>query len=249
MIEPEFRPRGLFIPLELLHEPRLSYHDKFLVVIVDMLDNDARHCFASNAFLASILNSSEPSVANGITRAKKAAWIEQVPNPGGERRLTTPLRVNREALEAVLKIEKVPSQNGEEAVLNFESVDNKVDVHELIVSSEEESPLSIFKQYFPDYSPNIFQVDQLESLVTNLDLWKKTCAFWRGNNYQGRHITRLIDCYNNGNALLKENGYQNGSPATVSNDLDSCPVCDNGMKEQCPYHNSYTELVKKSYNL
>jgi hypothetical protein len=219
----ELQVRGLYIPFSLFEDDRVSYHDKLLVVIIDMLDNDdQRHCFASNAFLAAKLRSTEASVANGITRLKKVGWVS-VTQHLDERRITT-----------LLKIEKPPSQNREDPVLKIEKplISGRELVDE-ISSEREEDALSIFRTTFPDFNPNVFQIDQIETLVTDLPRWKKTVKFWVGNGYQARHVDRLIDCYNNGNALPKEN---DGKPTdrVVIDDISSCPICDNGM--QCPHH-------------
>lgn len=105
------------------------------------------------------------------------------------------------------------------------------------------TPLSIFRQYFPDFIPSVFQQDLIESSVDpSKDLlysrWKRAVMFWAGNGYQPRSVDKLINCYESG-AYAKEYTNGNSVPTVAAVINDGCGICEaikNGVEGSCPYH-------------
>jgi DNA-binding MarR family transcriptional regulator len=251
----ELQVRGLFIPLDLFKDKRLTTTEKLLIVLVDMLDNGSRHCYASNHYLGELLGVTEQHVINSLTKLRRLGWVSDLPGGEDKRRITTLLGDTRGQLRRVAEREDVPTDKSvgqsleQSAVQPLEPVmappiNRFLDYKDECLEIKEESALSIFKTFFPDVSPNLFQQDQLTTYVTDLSKWKTTVVFWKTNGYQGRHVGRLIDCYTNGNALPKANGNGNGrqqvTGMVVQDDLaqypNRCPICGNTGQETCPYH-------------
>lgn len=83
---------GLFVPVELLDDPRLSALEKLLLVEIDALrGDDGQGCFASNAYLGKVVGMSAGSVANAVTKMRRLGYIETLSFDGRHRRLVARL--------------------------------------------------------------------------------------------------------------------------------------------------------------
>lgn len=255
----EFNIDQLSIPYDtLFKDKRVNHAQKFLIAIIHRLDHDMRHCYASNEYLAEALNMSESYVANSLSRLKETGWVIQVDKGDGERHLTTLLGKEKRRTQALLESENGASRIREEGLLESENINNSED--ELRKEKREElqptqpselqdlefvsngarvelNPLSVFKEFFPLYRPNVVQLNLMEVEVQDLELWRTTCKFWVSMGYEGRKMPLLLDCYKNKTALKKYEG--NGNKPTeriVLNDFDHCPSCDAGFKDECFMH-------------
>lgn len=78
-------PKGLWIPGEVLYNTELSYMEKHLFCWIQMLDNDGG-CFASNEYLASLLDIKNPiSISQAVSRLKDLGYIHQTSFDGRKR--------------------------------------------------------------------------------------------------------------------------------------------------------------------
>lgn len=94
---------GIFIPAALYLEKSLSWSEKILIIEINSLDNyenklpngDPMGCYASNEYLAEFLGITEKSVANMVSKLKKAGWVRQLWFDGRRRGLRTSFYENR----------------------------------------------------------------------------------------------------------------------------------------------------------
>lgn len=67
---------GMWIPGDIAFDERLTYTDRFLFSYINILDN-SNGCFASNRFLANIMNVTSRTITAGISRLKDFDYIKQ----------------------------------------------------------------------------------------------------------------------------------------------------------------------------
>lgn len=70
--------KGVWIPKEIWLDERLTALEKIILIEIDSLDNEDKHCFASNGYLAEFCQCSEVKVSNAISKLIKLGYIEQV---------------------------------------------------------------------------------------------------------------------------------------------------------------------------
>lgn len=75
---------GLYIPIELISDERLNWTDRPLFAVIKLFDMK-NHCFASNQYLARILNLSEITISNSINRLIEFGYVEKVSFDGRRR--------------------------------------------------------------------------------------------------------------------------------------------------------------------
>ena len=78
--------RGVWIPLEVIFNPDLSYLNGVVFWIITQLDNEETHCYATNEYIASYLNVTTQSVSNSISKLKKYGYIKTVFNQRSARK-------------------------------------------------------------------------------------------------------------------------------------------------------------------
>ncbi len=79
MEEPKMRCTGVFIPVEVLTCQEISPNEKLLLSFIDALYNeDFGGCFASNTYLARLLNLKEDTISKCITNLRSIGLIEDV---------------------------------------------------------------------------------------------------------------------------------------------------------------------------
>lgn len=71
-----FIPQSINIPLALFEDERLSPMDKYLYFFIEGLDNE-RGCYASNGYLATMMNSSSVTISQSISNLKKCGYVLQ----------------------------------------------------------------------------------------------------------------------------------------------------------------------------
>jgi hypothetical protein len=230
------------IPDALYEDDRLSYSDKFLVALIDRLDNE-EHCWATNEYLAKRLRKTEQQVANSLTKLRKAGWVRDVSVPFETSRcLTTPLRAHREELKA-LHNGLTNFGKGADDLTNFGNEDltnfGKEYKSEELVSEkkrEEESlphpALQIYQEYFPDNPLSCFQQDQVLDAVKggSVGLWSASCKHWKTGNWSVRNLPGLLDMHMR---KIEEQKKPVLSKDRVVPD-EGCPGCRS--LTLCPYH-------------
>jgi hypothetical protein len=60
---------------------------------------------------------------------------------------------------------------------------------------QENEHLQAYKRVFPQARPTIFQMELIESTVTDEKAWKKTLEFWAGNDYRPQSVFKMLDYY------------------------------------------------------
>jgi DNA-binding MarR family transcriptional regulator len=85
-ISEENRPglKYLVIPIEVLCNKKLSYTDKVIFAIVDLFDNK-NHCYATNEYLARVLEVSSQTVSNSINVLIDHEYLEKIGFDGRRR--------------------------------------------------------------------------------------------------------------------------------------------------------------------
>lgn len=102
----------------------------------------------------------------------------------------------------------------------------------------EEPSLQIFKQYSPDYCPNLIQQNEIIETTkgTMASQWTACCKFWSMHGWSFRNVTGLLECYSNKTYEQAAPENQLTKERVVIDDFDRCPICENGMQSACPYH-------------
>lgn len=67
--------KGLWIPAEILSDPRLTPLDKLIFSAVLLLDDKERGCFASNAYLASLCGCGKTKVSTSIAKLEALSYL------------------------------------------------------------------------------------------------------------------------------------------------------------------------------
>ena len=57
--------------------------------------------------------------------------------------------------------------------------------------------LTIYAEYFPEFTPSCFQQDLIEQTVTDMEVWRETLLYWAGNGYRPQSILKMLDYYGN----------------------------------------------------
>jgi len=84
--EPKCRFTGIFIPVEILEYPNISWSEKLLISWIDALyDEEKGGCYASNDYLASRLGVASNTIAKSLGNLRKAGLLEDVHFDGRER--------------------------------------------------------------------------------------------------------------------------------------------------------------------
>ena len=83
--KPEFSPKGVWIPGEVAFNEDLSFTERFVFWIVEGLDNEETHCFASNEYIAGIMGVKESTIRNSISKLVKKGYLRRVSFDGRTR--------------------------------------------------------------------------------------------------------------------------------------------------------------------
>jgi hypothetical protein len=79
--------KGVWIPVEIWNDHRLSWMEKCLWAEISFLGTKEKPCFASNAYLAKMFNSTESSISNMISKMRSFEMIKQVSYDGRCRKI------------------------------------------------------------------------------------------------------------------------------------------------------------------
>lgn len=77
--------RYLAIPVEVFLNKNLDKTSILLFPVIDMLDNSRDHCYASNAYLANLLNTSPWNISTSLSLLIEQGYVEQVSFDGRKR--------------------------------------------------------------------------------------------------------------------------------------------------------------------
>lgn len=58
-----------------------------------------------------------------------------------------------------------------------------------------DDPVALHGQYYPEVRLNTYQEDQIIQIVDDLDLWDVVLDYWKGNDYIGRHVKKMLNAY------------------------------------------------------
>lgn len=60
---------------------------------------------------------------------------------------------------------------------------------------KELNPLEMYQKVFPYTHLNFVQIDQIESEVTNLEVWKSVLYEWAGNGWRPQSVFKMLRMY------------------------------------------------------
>lgn len=79
--------KGVWIPVEIWEAEGLSWMEKCLWAEISSLGTEDKPCYASNAYLAEMFNSSEASIANMISKLRSLNMIKNIAYDGRHRKI------------------------------------------------------------------------------------------------------------------------------------------------------------------
>ncbi len=79
--------KGIYIPINVWSDKRMSCVEKMILAEVDSLDDGVRHCFASNGYLADFLGISVSTVQRALSALLKLGYIKITPSDGAKPRV------------------------------------------------------------------------------------------------------------------------------------------------------------------
>lgn len=91
----QFHLRYLTLPVEVFLNKNLDKTSLLLFPVIDLLDNSWKHCFASNQYLARILNTSERNITASMSLLIEQKYVDQV-SFNGRKRI---VKINKDFLE------------------------------------------------------------------------------------------------------------------------------------------------------
>lgn len=106
------------------------------------------------------------------------------------------------------------------------------DSEQIPEEQKEQDINSILKRVFPELHPSPFQLDQLYTLVTDIEVFEAACVKWGLSGWRGRNIAGLLELYDR-LVAEKVNPTTQLSPTPVVIE-DECAYCTGPM--QCPVH-------------
>jgi len=111
--EPKQRFTGIFLPAEILEMSEISWMEKILLSHIDSLYcKEHGGCYASNAYLATILGSEENTIAKSITKLRKLDLIEDVSFNGRQRVIRSLVNKFVDKHQSKAGLDKNPMQGG-----------------------------------------------------------------------------------------------------------------------------------------
>ncbi len=132
--EPKAESKGVFIPRAIWEDESLTWLEKCLLAQIDAYSNDgAGGCYASNAYLAGHFNMSESSMANLISRLRKAGEIRDV-SFNGRRRTIIAVRFTH-LLREGSQIDEVRVHKSMNSHIESIKAENKADNKEVLLFS------------------------------------------------------------------------------------------------------------------
>lgn len=138
---------GLWIPAAIVQDNRLTLLEKLLYAEIDALDkgNDDKGCFASNAYLAKIIGSTERSISNAISNLKSLGLLGQKSFDGRQRLLKSYILPSRILLGSL--VEKVEADSIKTTTI-YNSIENSIEIPLTPFSKgEQESELAMEARY------------------------------------------------------------------------------------------------------
>ncbi len=97
---------------------------------------------------------------------------------------------------------------------------------------QENEHLQAYKKVFPNARPTIFQMELIESTVTDAKAWRETLMFWGGNDYRAESVFKMIEYYKE---VLGKRQFVSTEPRAIQ-----CIECfDTGVVTQKPENAVY----------
>ncbi len=117
--------KGVWIPVEIWQDKRLTALDKTILMEIDSLDLSDKGCFASNQYLASFCHCTIRKITDSISKLIRYGYIERQNFDGRSRILRSKIRLN-----IPLQTESGSIQNGADVLGRVEknSIQNGINV-------------------------------------------------------------------------------------------------------------------------
>ena len=175
--------KGVWIPKEIWLDDRLTALEKVILIEIDSLDIEERHCYASNKYLAEFCQCTEIKISNAVKKCIELGYLELVSFDGRTRILKSRLK---ESLRQTYKNNKT-DLNKVEAINITNNKDNKKESNRFIPPTLQdimdfckERNNGVDAQKVFDYYSSANWKDGRGNPVKN---WKqKIIAVWEKNN-------------------------------------------------------------------
>lgn len=130
----KFGVKGVWLPGEVAFNNELNERDKHVWWIIDSLDCSANNCWASNEYIAYLLETGPTTISGSIKKLKEKGYIKQISFDGRVRRLKrndSYLRKYRYLVEKYNdRVEKLNFDLKEGTRTNFDKKDNLNDIND-----------------------------------------------------------------------------------------------------------------------
>jgi hypothetical protein len=124
--------KGVWIPKEIWLDDRLTALEKVILIEVDSLDIEDKHCYASNKHLADFCQCTEVKISNAIRKCIVLGYLEVVSFDGRTRILKSRLKESLRQTQTNVKadLNKIEANNIDNNTDNNLSTDTEVSVVE-----------------------------------------------------------------------------------------------------------------------
>lgn len=206
------------IPSTILFNKEIKPNEKLLYAVITVLSNKEGYCYASNSYLAKLLNAEPHTISKWVSHLKGLGFVclEIIKNDKGEiiqRRIypnDTPYTINRTYPYAINRTEGM-SQKGQYNNIIDNNINNKIDrLFNYILNKENEIPkefedveydeiiiaLKRYDMYYPKESIEYMQeenLDKIKTITYIIALIVKNKLFYLANKVSR---DKLIQIYN-----------------------------------------------------
>jgi len=119
--------KGVWIPKEIWLDDRLTALEKVILIEIDSLDTEDKHCYASNSYLAEFCQCTEVKISNAIRKCINLGYLEVVSFDGRTRILKSRLKESLRQTQTKFKadLNKVDTNNKDNNTDNKDKKDRK----------------------------------------------------------------------------------------------------------------------------
>ena len=96
------------------------------------------------------------------------------------------------------------------------------------------TPLELLLKVCPNAQLNFFQMEMIESEITDVEVWKETLKFWFGNGYRAQSVFKMIQYYNEKVEERSRGRWQDVGRDDHSLPTYKCSECLDGGKVRRP---------------
>jgi hypothetical protein len=57
------------------------------------------------------------------------------------------------------------------------------------------TPIDLYKKYFPQARPSLFQIEYIETNVVDLKTWNEALTYWAANDYRAQSVFKMVEYY------------------------------------------------------